>query len=85
MYKYSLVYSMKTVGANNPKEFAKYKAFFEKLKNDVELKDCAIAALDDIAGRRYKYISNNVVLANAYLFLVCFINSLKVIIILGRY
>ena len=67
MYKYGLVYSMKKIGANNRKKFTKYKPLFEELKNDAELKDGAISALDDIAGRRYKDILNNIILIYVYL------------------
>ena len=62
MYMISLVYNMKPLGNNDPDEFAKYKDFFEEMKNDAQLKDYAIFALDAIAGRRFKTILNKIIM-----------------------
>ena len=56
MYQMGLVYNMKPIGSNDPEEFAKYKSYFEEMKDDAQLKDYAVAALDAIAGRRFKII-----------------------------
>ena len=68
VYMINMVYNMKLLGSNDPEEFAKYKEFFEEMKNDAQLKDCAVFALDAIAGRRLKNILNNIVMYIDFMF-----------------